>query len=83
LGEKIKTSTGPHGTTAAPTAVVQPITTQLEIKVAMQVIVSFVILAVGLLILTSPHRIFPHDFDEGTKRWAAGWIGAVIGYWFS
>jgi VanZ family protein len=49
----------------------------------MQVVVSLLVLVVGLLILTSPHRIFPSGFDESTKRWAAGWIGAVIGYWLS
>ncbi len=49
----------------------------------MQVIVSLIVLAVGLLILTSPNFIFRSNFDESTKRWAAGWVGAVIGYWLS
>jgi hypothetical protein len=79
LGQKITTSTGPHGTTA----INPPITVQQKVKVVMQVVVSLMLLIVGILILTSPHRIFNHAFDEGTKRWAAGWIGAVIGYWFS
>jgi len=72
-------STGPQGTTAIP----PPVTTQQKVKVWMQVVVSLLVLVVGLLILTSPHRIFPSGFDESTKRWAAGWIGAVIGYWLS
>ena len=49
----------------------------------MRVIVSAVALIFGILVLTAPHRILPHAFDESTKRLAAGWIGAVIGYWLS
>ena len=71
----VTTSTGPHGTTA--------VTTQQKVKVWMQVIVSLLMLIVGLLILTSPNYVFNHNFDESTKRWASGWIGAVIGYWLS
>jgi hypothetical protein len=49
----------------------------------MRVTVSFIALLFGILVLTAPHRIIPHTFDEATKRLAAGWIGAVIGYWLS
>ena len=49
----------------------------------MQVIVSGIMLVSGILILSAPHRILPHTFDEATKRFAAGWIGAIIGYWLS
>ena len=82
MGQKITTSTGPHGTTAVA-AVAASITVHQKIKVGMQVLVSLILLVVGLLILTSPHRIFDHGFDESTKRFAAGWIGAVVGYWLS
>ena len=71
----VPTSTGPHGTTA--------VTTQLKVKVWMQVLVSLMVLVVGLLVLTSPNFAFHQNFDESTKKWAAGWVGAVIGYWLS
>ena len=75
--KSIPTVTGPHGTTAAP------VTTQQKIKVWMQVVVSILVLCVGLLVLTSPNFAFHQNFDESTKKWAAGWVGAVIGYWLS
>ena len=71
----VPVSTGPHGTTA--------VTTQQKVKVWMQVLVSLVVLVVGLLVLTSPNFVFHQNFDESTKKWAAGWVGAVIGYWLS
>jgi hypothetical protein len=49
----------------------------------MRVVVSIIALAFGILVLTAPHRLLPHTFDEATKRFAAGWIGVVIGYWLS
>jgi hypothetical protein len=49
----------------------------------MQIVVSLVALAVGLIILTSPSPILPAASDEGTKKFASGWVGAVIGYWLS
>ncbi len=49
----------------------------------MQVIVSLTVLIIGLLVLTAPNFVFHQNFDEPTKRWAAGWVGAVIGYWLS
>lgn len=49
----------------------------------MQVAVSALVLIVGLLVLTSPNIIFKQTFDESTKKWAAGWVGTVIGYWLS
>ncbi len=49
----------------------------------MQVVVSLAVLITCFLILTAPNRVLPHNFDEATKRFAAGWIGAVIGYWLS
>jgi hypothetical protein len=76
LAEKVvKTSTGQHGTTAS--------TPQQKVRVWMQVAVSLLGLVTGILILTSPNFAFQHQFDEGTKKLASGWIGAVIGYWLS
>lgn len=72
----VTTATGPHGTIAV-------VTTQEKVKVWMQIIVSLVVLFTGLLILTSPNFAFHQNFDEGTKKWAAGWVGAVVGYWLA
>jgi len=49
----------------------------------MQVVVSILLLLTGILVLTAPNYVLRHDFDEATKRFAAGWIGAIIGYWLS
>jgi len=49
----------------------------------MRVAVSFIALVFGILVLAAPHRLLPHTFDEATKRFAAGWMGMVIGYWLS
>jgi hypothetical protein len=71
----ITTITEPHGTTA--------VVSQTKSRVWMQIIVSLVLLFGGIFILTSPNFVFPHQSDEGLKRSAAGWIGAVVGYWLS
>jgi hypothetical protein len=47
----------------------------------MQVSISLILLATGILILIDP-RWLP-KFDESLKKIAAGWIGAVLGYWLS
>ncbi|MGD0759205.1 MAG: hypothetical protein ABR921_09890 [Candidatus Sulfotelmatobacter sp.] len=47
----------------------------------MQVVISLILLITGILVLLDPHWL-PH-FDESTKKIAAGWVGAVIGYWLS
>lgn len=71
--KKILTQTDASGTVV--------VTTQEKVKVWMQVIVSFILLAAGIIILIGPSWL-PH-IDESLKKIAAGWIGAVIGYWFS
>lgn len=77
MAEKVvKTSTGEHGTVALPTH-------QQKVRVWMQVVVSLMLFAAGFLVLVSPARIFPTPMDESTKKLAAGWIGAVVGYWLS
>lgn len=72
----VKTSTGEHGTVALPTH-------SEKVRVWMQVFVSALILVTGFLIIISPHRIFSAPMDDSSKKLAAGWIGAVIGYWLS
>lgn len=59
------------------------VTTEQKVRTWMQVIVSLTVLIIGLLVLTAPNFVFHQNFDEPTKRWAAGWVGAVIGYWLS
>ena len=49
----------------------------------MRVVVSLVLLSCGILILTSPNFVFSNAFDEGIQKVAAGWVGAVIGYWLA
>lgn len=71
----VKTGAGDHGTTA--------VTHQQKTRVWMQVIVSLILLVAGILILASPNIIFRQSVDESTKKLAAGWVGAVIGYWLS
>jgi hypothetical protein len=73
--KEIRTHTDSSGT--------RVVSTQDKIRAWMQVIVSVIMLAAGLLVLFAPTPILPHPFDESTKRWAAGWIGVVIGYWLS
>jgi hypothetical protein len=75
LGKIVTTSTGEHGTTA--------ITVKDKVRVVMQIVVSVVVLLTGLLVITSPNHIFTQSYDESTKKWAAGWVGAVVGYWLS
>ena len=59
------------------------VTHEQKVKAWMQIVVSLILLIAGIMILTSPNVLFPQAIDEGTKRFAAGWIGAVIGYWLS
>lgn len=49
----------------------------------MRIVVSLLILLVGLAILTAPNVVFADKFDDATQKIAAGWIGAVLGYWLS
>ena len=78
--KEIQTETGPEGTRLSSSAT---ITTEQQIRAWMRVAVSAVALIFGILVLTAPHGLIHHTFDEATKRFAAGWIGVVIGYWLS
>jgi hypothetical protein len=49
----------------------------------MRIFVSLVLLAAGILILTAPNFLFAHKFDDDVQKIAAGWVGAVIGYWLA
>jgi hypothetical protein len=59
------------------------VTFQQKARVLMQIAVSLISLSVGLVVLTSPNLVMPTASDDGTKKLAAGWVGAVIGYWLS
>jgi VanZ family protein len=71
--KKIETKTDSSGTIV--------VTSQEKVKVWMQVVVSFIMLAAGILIFIDPSWL-PRA-DESLKKVAAGWVGGVIGYWFS
>ena len=58
------------------------VTTEQKVRVWMQVLVSIIALVAGILILTAPNFFISHP-DESTKKFAAGWIGVVLGYWLS
>ena len=49
----------------------------------MRIVVSGVALLGGIALLAAPNPLIQSEVDEGTKRLAAGWVGAVIGYWLS
>ena len=51
-------------------------------RVYMQILVSLILLAVGLAILTAPNR-FMGEMTPETQKLAAGWVGAITGYWLS
>jgi hypothetical protein len=57
------------------------VTTHDKVRTWMQVVISLILLITGILVLIGPSWL-PH-FDESTKKIAAGWFGAVIGYWLS
>ena len=48
----------------------------------MQIAVSLILIAFGIVILTAPNQLVGNT-TEDTKKLAAGWVGAVIGYWLS
>ena len=49
----------------------------------MRILVSLVLLVTGILMLSAPNFVFAHAFDDGIQKIAAGWVGAVIGYWLA
>jgi len=49
----------------------------------MRIVVSVVLLIVGILILTAPNWFVSYKPDDGVQKIAAGWIGAVVGYWLA
>ncbi|HID32392.1 MAG TPA: hypothetical protein EYP24_03335 [bacterium (Candidatus Stahlbacteria)] len=46
-----------------------------EVKVLVRIVITFIILGVGLYVILSPR------YDDSTRKWAFGMVGAVIGYW--
>lgn len=49
----------------------------------MRIIVSLFLIVAGVAIITAPNPLFPERFDEGVQKIAAGWVGAVVGYWLA
>lgn len=45
--------------------------------------VTILVLVFGFAALASPNLIFRHAVSDATQKFAAGWIGLVIGYWLS
>jgi hypothetical protein len=54
-----------------------------KVNATMQIIVSLSILFIGLLILTAPNFAFSAALSDSMQKVAAGWVGAVIGYWLN
>lgn len=48
-----------------------------------RVLLTFLFIALGVLILTSPNFMFPEAASDGVQKLAAGWIGSLVAYWFS
>ena len=49
----------------------------------MRIVISLVLLVIGLAVITAPNFVFDNAFNDGIQKMAAGWIGAVIGYWLA
>jgi len=52
-------------------------------NVWMQIVVSLIMLGFGILVLTAPNFLITGPVPDGTQKFAAGWIGLVIGYWLA
>jgi hypothetical protein len=46
-------------------------------KLIMSCVISLVVLSAALLVILSV------KYDEGSKKWAYGAVGAIMGYWLS
>ena len=49
----------------------------LDYRVVMQILVSVIILAAGLIVVLS------QDYGPETEKWAFGVMGTVVGYWLN
>lgn len=58
----------------------QPVTRDVA---AMRILVSLVMLAAGLFIVSAPNFVVTHKTDDGLQKAAIAWIGGVIGYWLA
>ena len=54
-----------------------------KVNAVMQIIVSLIMLVFGVLVLTAPNMLFPETASDGMQKLAAGWLGAIVGYWLS
>ena len=48
-----------------------------SVELFMQILITFILLGISFFIVLSPQK-----FDDGTKNWAFGAIGSIVGYWF-
>ena len=54
-----------------------------KVNAVMQIIVSLIMLVFGVLVLTAPNMLFSETASDGMQKLAAGWLGAIVGYWLS
>jgi hypothetical protein len=45
-------------------------------RAVMQIVISLALLTFGFYVLTG-------NYDDGVQEFAAGWVGAVVGFWLS
>jgi hypothetical protein len=48
-----------------------------SVELIMQIIITLALLSISLYVIITPQK-----FDDGTRNWAFGAVGSVIGYWF-
>lgn len=48
-----------------------------------RVVLTIAAFVVGCLVLASPNFAFPERADESLQKFAAGWIGFLLSYWFT
>ena len=66
------------------TTTTQPITPPVPRHVVvMRIIVSVSVMIAGFAILTAPNFLVNHRPDDSVQKFAAGWIGAAVGYWLA
>lgn len=49
----------------------------------MRILISAALLAAGFIMLSAPNFAIAHEISDGVQKLAAGWVGAVVGYWLS
>ena len=54
-----------------------------KVNSAMQILLTLVFVASGLLVLFAPNFLIQEALPEATQKFAAGWLGFILGYWLS